>query len=73
MKISTKAQYSHLTTALLNAGYTTDTVYEALEAAGFSAEIEDNLYEGIYVSRVIAMMHEASEAKPKPQRKALKL
>lgn len=73
MKISTKAHYDHLTTALLNAGYTTATVYEALEAAGFSVEIEDNLYEGIYVSRVIAMMHEASEAKAKPQRKALKL
>jgi hypothetical protein len=73
MKISTKAHYDRLTTALLKAGYTTDTVYEALEAAGFSAEIEGDLYEGIYVSRVIAMMHETSEAKAKPQHKALKL
>lgn len=77
MKISTKAQYSHLTTALLNAGYTTDTVYEALEAAGFSAEIEDKLYEGIYVSRVKAIMYETleaeAEAKPKAEVKPLQL
>lgn len=65
MKISTKDQYEALTSALLTAGYTVDTVYEALEQAGFSVQIKDDLYEGIYVSRVIAMMHNAKpKAKP---------
>lgn len=65
MKISTKDQYEALTSALLEAGYTVDTVYEALENAGFSVQIKEDLYEGIYVSRVIAMMHN-SKAKAQP-------
>jgi hypothetical protein len=67
MKISTTAQYETLTAALLDAGYTTDDVYEALEGSGFSVEVKDDLYEGIYASRVIAMMHasrQRAEIKP---------
>ena len=77
MKIYTKANYVHLTKALLKAGYTVDTVFEALEATGFSAEVEGNLYEGIYVNRVKAIMYEAleaeAEAKPKAEVKPLQL
>lgn len=57
MKISTTKQYVKLTKALLKKGYTTDTVYEALEDAGFSVSLKGETYEGIYASRVIAMMH----------------
>lgn len=67
MKISTTAQYETLTAALLEAGYTTDTVYEALESAGFTVDIKGEVYEGIYVSRVIAMMHSSrTKASIKP-------
>ena len=67
MKISTTTQYEALVAALQEAGYTVDTVYEALENAGFSVEIQGELYEGIYASRVIAMMHasrQRAEIKP---------
>jgi hypothetical protein len=63
MKISTKAQYELLTSALCNAGYTVDTVYDAVEAGGFSVDLGDVVYEGIYVSRILAIMHKANEAK----------
>lgn len=66
MKISTTAQYETLTAALSEAGYTVDTVYEALEESGFSVDLGEEVYEGIYVSRVIAMMHNSAKPKAKP-------
>jgi hypothetical protein len=66
MKISTTEQYKLVTAALLKAGYTPDTVYEALEAAGFSIELGDNVYEGVYASRIIAMMHNYNKPAAKP-------
>ncbi len=67
MKISTTEQYVKLTKALLKKGYTVDTVYEALESAGFSVSLKGETYEGIYASRVLAMMHD-----PKALKKAKK-
>lgn len=72
MKISTTAQYETLTAALLDAGYTTETVYAALEDSGFSVDLGDELYEGVYVSRVIAMMHNSAKPKAKPLKLKLK-
>lgn len=66
MKISSKEQYETVVDALRKKGYTVDTVYEALESAGFNVQIKGELYEGIYASRVIAMMHSRSKASVKP-------
>lgn len=63
MRITTTEQYRALTDALVQAGYTVDTVYEALKNAGFSVDLKGEVYEGIYVSRVIAMMHNSSPLK----------
>lgn len=69
MKIRTGEEYETLTAALTAAGYTIDTVYEALEKSGFSVDLGEEVYEGIYVSRVIAIMRNS----PKPTAKPLKL
>ena len=50
-------QYNDIAKALLAKGYTVDTVYPALEAAGFQVTLKRKTYEGIYVSRIIAIMH----------------
>jgi hypothetical protein len=67
MKIKTKEQYETVAHALSEAGYTVDTVYQALKDAGFSVQIKDDVYEGIYASRVLAIMHnpqQSSTAEP---------
>ena len=69
MKIRTGEEYETLTAALTAAGYTIDTVYKALEESGFSVDLGEEVYEGIYVSRVIAIMRNS----PKPTAKPLKL
>ena len=56
-----KAQYEEVTLKLLSKGYTVDTVYEALKSANFQVKLEGEVY-SIYASRVIAIMHNASEA-----------
>ena len=56
-----KAQYKEVATKLLSKGYTAETVYEALESANFQVKLEGEVY-SIYASRVIAIMHSASEA-----------
>ena len=56
-----KAQYEEVTLKLLSKGYTVDTVYEALKNANFQIKLEGEVY-SIYASRVIAIMHNASEA-----------
>ena len=56
-----KAQYEEVTLKLLGKGYTAETVYEALKSANFQVKLEGEVY-SIYASRVIAIMHNASEA-----------
>ena len=56
-----KVQYEEVTLKLLSKGYTVDTVYEALKSANFQIKLEGEVY-SIYASRVIAIMHNASEA-----------
>jgi len=67
MKISTNAQYKQVVKSLRKKGYTAADVFPVLEEAGFSVQIKKPkaLYEGIYASRVIAMMHHAEEAPEK--------
>jgi hypothetical protein len=60
----TSQDYKLVVTRLIAKGYTAETAYPALEACGFTVEIEGVTYEGIYASRVIAMMHE-QVTKPK--------
>ena len=57
-----KAQYEEVTLKLLSKGYTAETVYDALKSANFQVKLEGEIY-SIYASRVIAIMHSASEAK----------
>ena len=56
-----KAQYETIATKLQEKGYTAETVYEALEKTNFKIKLEGTVY-SIYASRVIAIMHNASEA-----------
>ena len=56
-----KAQYEKVASKLLKKGYTVDTIYEALQSANFQVKLEGEVY-SIYASRVIAIMHNASEA-----------
>lgn len=62
----TKKQYEKIAKALLKAGYTVDTVYEALEKSGFNVELKGKSYEGVYASRVIAIMHDKGKASAEP-------
>ena len=61
----TAKQYAKIVAKLLKAQFTVDTVYDALEAAGFEVELKGKTY-SIYASRVIAMMHEAKEKDSSP-------
>lgn len=72
MKISTTEQYKLVTAALSEAGYTVDTVYQALKDAGFSVQIKDDVYEGIYASRVLAIMHNPQPQAAEPLKLKLK-
>ena len=56
-----KAQYETIATKLLEKGYTAETVYEALEKTNFKIKLEGEIY-SVYASRIIALMHNASEA-----------
>ena len=56
-----KAQYEEVTLKLLSKGYTAETVYDALKSANFQVKLEGEVY-SIYAARVIAIMHNASEA-----------
>ena len=56
-----KAQYETIATKLLEKGYTAETVYEALEKTNFKIKLEGTVY-SVYASRIIALMHNASEA-----------
>ena len=56
-----KAQYEEVTLKLLSKGYTAETVYEALEKTNFKVKLEGEIY-SVYASRIIALMHNASEA-----------
>lgn len=64
MKITTKAQYDALTDALISKGYTPETVYPVLKNAGFTVKLKGEVLEGIYASRVIALMHAKSDQTP---------
>lgn len=55
-----KAQYEEVASKLLSKGYTAETVYEALEKANFQIKLDGEIY-SVYASRVIAIMHEATE------------
>lgn len=56
-----KDDYEVIVNRLMKAGYTVETVYEALESAGFSVEIDGEVYNDIFASRVLAMMHSRVE------------
>lgn len=70
MKIQTKAQYVELAKALMSKGYTPETVYEPLAKANYCVKIGGGpTFDGIYIARLIAVMHELStvnEDGPKP-------
>ena len=57
----TKNDYVVIAKAFKKAGYTAETVYEALESAGYSVEIEGCVYDGVYASRVMAIMHNSNK------------
>jgi hypothetical protein len=57
----TKKDYNKIVKALTKAGYKAEDVYPALEQSGFAVSIKGKVYEGIYASRVIAMMHQQQE------------
>lgn len=56
-----KAQYEEVTSKLLKKGYTVNTIYDALKSANFQLKHEGEIY-SVYASRIIAIMHSASEA-----------
>lgn len=56
-----KVQYKEVALKLLSKGYTVDTVYDALKSANFQLKHEGEIY-SVYASRIIALMHNASEA-----------
>ena len=56
-----KAQYEEVASKLLKKGYTVTTIYDALKSANFQLKHEGEIY-SVYASRIIAIMHSASEA-----------
>lgn len=56
-----KVQYEEVALKLLSKGYTVDTIYDALKGANFQLKHEGEIY-SVYASRIIALMHNASEA-----------
>ena len=60
MKLTDK-DYEKIVKALLKAGYTVDTVFEALKGSGFKVKVKKKTYTGIYAARVLAKMHEQNE------------
>ena len=67
MKLS-KEDYDVISKALHAKGFTPErdsenSVFTALEACGFQVEIKKKIYDGIKVSRVIALMHELKDKK----------
>ena len=52
----TDEEYNEIATKLEAKGFTTDTVYKALEGAGFKVKVNGQT-KSVYASRVIAIMH----------------
>ena len=78
MKISTNRQYQQVAKALKKAGYDAKDIYPILESAGYSVELDkDTIYEGIYATKVMAIMYSLEEAEleevPAPVLERLKL
>ena len=57
----TAKQYAKIAAKLTKKGFTAETVYPALEKAGFKVKLKGETY-SVYASRVIAMMHETGES-----------
>ena len=57
----TDEEYNEIATKLQAKGYTTDTVYKALEAAGFKVKVNGQT-KSVYASRVIAIMHDSKDS-----------
>jgi hypothetical protein len=53
----TSADYEIIAKAFINKGVKPKKVYPMLEEAGFEVEIKGQLYSGIYISRVMAVMY----------------